>query len=538
MAALQMMRMKQDMQQQYLQNRAGGLYGNITRAAPGGDVLSQGVPDPYQRQLHQAGQMAEALTSERDLSQDPFYTRKIAQNIGAIGPAAAQAGLMQAGQMFGRPGGAREISQVHSQPIPPPGPLNPSGMMVPEIYTGPQSLGINPIGGRSAAAGGRVPSTGTYKLHKGEVVVPKKAADVLFPYVAKGEEQKKLKAKGKYPPDYELRFRARKGKIKDSYQGGAPERDMNWWLKNAPIAMPYRFLSGAMGAPEGSSAMRRLGEGIYSSYEPYAEAAVEGPSMLGELYGGLAGRPAIPPSAGPPPPAGLPEAAEGAPPVAPPDAPPSLSMSRGGFEFTGEEYSKTRSKADEIASIQTAADIAERTVDQMQQRNDVLMRYLDEQTTPNPQLIAMIKDRERSIKYHKGRAEELKEKAGNLTAQEVAKSMTLTEAQGKIIAAEIKAKGEAGEAQAKRFEAAQEGYLDILAKFQAGDIDEDQFRQTIMALYGPGAVELAQSQGISKVDALEGLSEIALSIAGGDVNAAAEMTGMLRQMHQSGRLGG
>jgi len=36
------------------------------------------------------------------------------------------------------------------------------------------------------AKGGRVPSTGTYKLHAGEVVVPTKAADVMFPYAQGG----------------------------------------------------------------------------------------------------------------------------------------------------------------------------------------------------------------------------------------------------------------------------------------------------------------------------------------------------------------
>jgi hypothetical protein len=77
------------------------------------------------------------------------------------------------------------------------------------------------IHGRTAAKGGRVPSTGTYKLHKDEIVIPKKAADVLFPYVDKGAKDKgKAKPKGKYPPDYELRYRARKGKIKGSYQQG------------------------------------------------------------------------------------------------------------------------------------------------------------------------------------------------------------------------------------------------------------------------------------------------------------------------------
>jgi hypothetical protein len=65
------------------------------------------------------------------------------------------------------------------------------------------------------------------------MVVPKKAADVLFPYVDKGAKDKgKAKPKGKYPPDYELRYRARKGKVKGSYQDGT---DPGLWDRLATV---------------------------------------------------------------------------------------------------------------------------------------------------------------------------------------------------------------------------------------------------------------------------------------------------------------
>jgi hypothetical protein len=197
-----------------------------------------------------------------------------------------------------------------------------------------------------------------------------------------------------------------------------------------------------------------------------------------------------------------------------------------------------KSREDEIASLKSGAAVNLRTVHELQSKNDILMRYLDEQTTPNPQLVAMIKDRQRSIKYYKDRAKELTEEADEMTATEVAKSMALTEAQGRIQAAEIKATGEAGEAQAKQFEAAYGSYLDVLGKVQSGDLNDDQFRQTIMAMFGDQAAALARSEGLSETDALETLSEMALAIAGGDVNEAARMTSMIRQIYESGRLGG
>ena len=44
-----------------------------------------------------------------------------------------------------------------------------------------------PIGGLSAEKGGRVPKTGTYKLHKGEIVLNKKQSDMMFPKPSKGK---------------------------------------------------------------------------------------------------------------------------------------------------------------------------------------------------------------------------------------------------------------------------------------------------------------------------------------------------------------
>jgi hypothetical protein len=46
--------------------------------------------------------------------------------------------------------------------------------------------------------GGRVPKTGTYKLHKREVVIPANAADAMFPYAMRGPKGSKGKAEKSY----------------------------------------------------------------------------------------------------------------------------------------------------------------------------------------------------------------------------------------------------------------------------------------------------------------------------------------------------
>jgi hypothetical protein len=46
--------------------------------------------------------------------------------------------------------------------------------------------------------GGRVPKTGTYKLHKDEVVIPANAADAMFPYAMRGPKGSKGKAEKSY----------------------------------------------------------------------------------------------------------------------------------------------------------------------------------------------------------------------------------------------------------------------------------------------------------------------------------------------------
>jgi hypothetical protein len=548
MAALQMMRMKQDMQQQYLQNRAGGLYGNITRAAPGGDPLSRG---PGGGQMTSPGAYAQAELLERAFSPTGGaipMKRQMAEAMDWMGPQLTQQGLMQTGQLLSQPGGARQVVQTYDQPAVLSEPR--SGLRL-----GPDFPGT--IRGATAAAGGRVPSTGTYKLHKGEVVVPKKAADVLFPYVAKGEEQKKLKAKGKYPPDYELRFRARKGKIKDSYQFGSPGM-----MQRPEIARALAMSENPMRARSRLEMLADvLGQPVEDVVKGLQKADVPDLGYLLEPVPPQMGAPMETPPRIPmetmPVPLG-PSAA----PQAPAEAPTSSGYieyagpGRGGMTQFGVEgkldperlknatltdWHKNLPTPSQMAEHQTAADIAKRGADFAASRADILHEYQDQQSTPSPELDAKIKQWDRSRQRYEKRAQDFQTKADTLRAQGIAQDIQMIETQGRIAEAQLDAMGEAGEAQASRFEFIQDAVADAMKEagtaLDAGKTDKAH--AVLQGAIAPLLAQMPDKKGFTEED-LNATLSIAIQNYLSDPRDPERTAALLSliSMVSGGRLGG
>lgn len=139
---------------------------------------------------------------------DPAQRERLYNMLRAIGIPAAYQGAMQSGRIMGQLGAeALRTAQPHPSLFPVQ-PLNPSGQMFagggfmgpPVPSPAPPMLPPQPplsslagakLQGRTAEKGGRVPKTGTYKLHKGEVVLNKQQSDMMFPTLPEAPKKQK-----------------------------------------------------------------------------------------------------------------------------------------------------------------------------------------------------------------------------------------------------------------------------------------------------------------------------------------------------------
>lgn len=349
--------------------------------------------------------MAEALTasSPRGPSFDPNQTYNLARMIQAIGPQAAHQGMMQSGKLFAGQGGGTPTS---------PGQLRAQGME----YMPSQVMPITEAGEYGSSIrgyqqteptwqprgvfekGGRVPSTGAYKLHRGEVVVPRGAADVLFPYAMRGGG----------PP-------RSAGPPRGSYQGGTgaliDPRMLaltgGWTGAGPPTAAPQPDLPGLTRflpqpyVPGGAAAMEPTAPLMPSMGEPVAQQ----PGALGI--------------------AGLIE-----------------SRGRKGerkFELTG----KPTTDRERLQQLDDQADRLDREADYHEGRLEVVLSYMgNDPTRITPEMQKLVQNRQRLSRNFRQREKEVRARADTIREQvlgaETMKEIATVEATGRTRAEEIK----------------------------------------------------------------------------------------------------
>jgi hypothetical protein len=225
------------------------------------------------------GKMGLSGTQRQDWNSPAEYARRMSAGTGSMSPIAdmhfAQTmgvpmmnqGMMQSGRIMGQLGGEALRTNQFNPFAMPVQPVNPSG----QIRLGGMGLGqmpipaqpgdmafVGPIRNRSAEKGGRVPKTGTYKLHKGEIVLNKGQSDFLFPNAGYGSEKK-------------------------SYQPGSMDDMGAYELYRADRAARSKMI------PLGSAAMSPMGAGAISPMGAIDMAPVSGPGSIARYISKIEG---------------------------------------------------------------------------------------------------------------------------------------------------------------------------------------------------------------------------------------------------------
>jgi hypothetical protein len=456
------------------------------RPGLGRKVSPQKMAQRYQAEVAPR-KLAHALTQGGTFG--AFGMAPTQEAIEAIGIPAAHQGLMQSGRVLGQLGGeALRTAQPYSGspfPVSPirhfyggmgaggegmiggmPGTTSPVGPTMPPQVAAARGY----IKGRSAEKGGRVPKTGTYKLHKDEIVLNKQQSDALFP---------SAKSAGIAPPLEAL------GKPIGSYQegSGAPTPGGRFlrraWeylmtpgseipLPGPPGAAPFGVTAGSTPEQTDEYLAMRYGEGDRTS-------------PVGPGPEGFTGPPEPPPldieglEIG--------EASLSERRLLPPSMFGSDIYSRPETEQkTVKEYTLTGKKeTDEEKLSRNEADAAYfgRTAEYYQQKADALLEYLGE--NPDPEVMKMYRQRQAvADRYHKradqaqGTAEKLDQQLRGIKQQ---KELQDIEGLSKILTEREKAQGALQESQRKQA-AGLSGEANELAKQWVTNAKTDEDRAT------------------------------------------------------------
>jgi hypothetical protein len=138
--------------------------------------------------------------------------------------------------------------------------------------------------------------------------------------------------------------------------------------------------------------------------------------------------------------------------------------------------------------MENEATIAERSASIAEQRGDRLERYLNEQSTPNRELVAMIKENDRAAQRWRKRSTELRGQADKIRSIDVAKQLQTIEARGQSEAARYKAMGEGAKDQLANYDAnfeAMNAQIKAAYKNYESDSNEQRFRVAIMQAFAP-----------------------------------------------------
>jgi hypothetical protein len=326
------------------------------------------------------------------------------------------------------------------------------------------------IQNRNAEKGGKVPSTGTYKLHKGEVVVPRKASDVMFPYVGGGPKKSKGKAKKSYQLGTGALTRAQKDAL-------LPDDEWKDKLGRKPTVKEWRdrqrtrmeletaigYVTPTQQVPTESLALANFQPPLVNqAMSPYMSPGQPDfpqtdPSQIA-VPGDAPGTPgytAPPPlehpgvEAAPLTGGGITYDRPGAGGMTKFGAPGALGPYAGGADL-GQV-----TKQDDLVDMKRQEDeatIADRSAAIAEQRGDKLERYLNEQTNPNRELVAMIKENDRAAQRWRKRSTELRAQADKTKSQMIGQSIATMEAQTERYKIDTEAATARGEATNDKFQ--------------------------------------------------------------------------------------
>lgn len=306
--------------------------------------------------------------------------------------------------------------------------------------------------------GGRVPKTGTYKLHEREVVVPAKVADVMFPYVQPGGPPKS------------------KGRARKSYQEGTGAVEM-LGLGNYPEQLGRALGYGA----------NQVGQAIGAGIGAIGDIGGQAISGFQQGYGSeptaLEPTPERPPMDIP-----MPEAA--------PDrevGPPMLEVGAKGPETDRDRLSRLRDEADK----------ADKNADYHDAKLQTIMSYASgDPSRWTPAMKKLIQQRQAVAKQYRQREAEYNKRAEQLESKliesETVKEATATEAQGRQSEAAAQLQTRAAKDTDERIQ----GLFARIATHMKnyGVSDPDAMRASISAELSPMMYPalLAQAQGATQ----------------------------------------
>jgi hypothetical protein len=449
----------------------------------------------------QANEMARALTSGgRSMEQYP----RTAQMIRAIGVPAAHQGLMQTGQL---------IAQMTT-----PRGLNIRG---PSYHLQP---GQGPsLGGMET--GGRVPKTGTYTLHKNEVVVPKKAADVLFPYSGPDARPKKSYQKGTGTPGFwqDLIDRARK-------KGGVVP---SWRDIPGPLQMDILQTVEQAQAPP-------LPEDPIGGAFPVDPGPVPGGTYMGAPVPG-------PPTVTPPPPGsleitGMGRGVGGPTQFGAPGRLPGLAPGQTVSRMSPAAPPETPEM--KISNLETEAARYRESARNQEARARILQTYTDQRGAVPPEVKQMVQSRMQSAAFWMKQADEIEKEKDKLEKAELMRAVKASELAGKVVEAQQDAqealRESAEKATARKttlYRDLQKAKTDLLG---AEDLDDAQYADLMLSYFAPFLGVLAQGQGTTTEDAAFGLRALLMGERGGDPAAAGAMAREIAKIStaiEAGRFG-
>ena len=363
-----------------------------------------------------------------------------------------------------------------------------------QAFVGP----VRPIQGRTAEKGGRVPKTGTYKLHKNEIVLNEQESDALFPR----------------PP------KPSKGKALKSYQDGSSVEYEDWGLL-APIA---NLLSGRYNIPEEDP--ERYAMGAQAPYLPPEAGEIEA------AHGPLAATDVAAPSADmamgytepapTPPPLGIEglEISEGAP-----------ISERRMIDFMGQQipsrpetdqktvkqYTLTSPpETDEEEMERNKADAAKfgRDARYYQQKADAMLQYAGE--NPGSDSMRMYQERQAVADRYQKRADKAQSAADRLDQQlkgmKQEKDLQKIESTGRVMGERVKALGKMEESLERARHTAMEGVQSAMRKFNEGKYEQPDvgFVTDIMASIDARVVrEISERTGMELQDVIDTIYDLA-----------------------------
>jgi hypothetical protein len=197
----------------------------------------------------------------------------------------------------------------------------------------------------------------------------------------------------------------------------------------------------------------------------------------------------------------------------------------------------TVAKQDDWVDTQRLEDeavIAERSAAIAEQRGDRLERYLNEQSSPNRELVAMIKENDRAAQRWRKRSAELRAQADKTKSQLIGQSIATMEQDTERMKIRAEANTATEEAAADKYSKLQEDIKVAGGYLKGQEINDHaiaQYQQTIVAAFMP-FIDKFDFLGDTLEDRAAAIGQAALMLA----NAGNEQERLLAEQQFAGML--